>query len=255
MESARPLLGLAYADGVFETMRASAGALPLWPYHRRRLSRSLAQLRLNAPDWDDLGRCLHSVAARHAEVIIKLICYSADGGRGYARRSGELTCLIEVHRMPAASTALRAISADQRLSGGAGLAAVKSLARLEQRLAASQAARASADVALLRHRNGEAVSFSRGNLVLLDRGKLYTPPLVRGAIAGVMRGLLIAQAPLPLKVTPLRYAQLFTADGVFVSNAVRGIETVAVLDNVRLPIAQPADVLGPWLERLGFTFD
>ena len=29
--------GLAYGDGVFETMRVDAGALPLWARHRARL--------------------------------------------------------------------------------------------------------------------------------------------------------------------------------------------------------------------------
>ena len=41
--------GLAYGDGLFETMRAHGGTIPWWPAHWSRLLRGAARLRIPVP--------------------------------------------------------------------------------------------------------------------------------------------------------------------------------------------------------------
>ncbi|MDQ6645933.1 MAG: aminodeoxychorismate lyase, partial [Pseudomonadota bacterium] len=50
--------GLAYGDGLFESIRVLAGSAPLWLRHMQRLCESCVRLRLPRPDpaqlWDEV---------------------------------------------------------------------------------------------------------------------------------------------------------------------------------------------------------
>ena len=243
--------GLYYADGVFETMRVAAGTIPLWYYHRRRLARSLECLKLDAPDWKDLEASMLDLAKHHPEAVLKLVCCSSGGARGYLRMGQQVSWALQLSELPASHAPLRAQTASLRLAGGSALESLKGLARPIQRMAATEVSQAGCGLALLRHRDGDAVSFSHGNLYCLQDGRLWTPPLSRGAIAGIVRELLLRRGPLEVRVAPLDYARLFAADAVLVSNAVRGIQSVAAIDG--RPLAQSGQVSRcvDWLRELG----
>ena len=51
--------GVAYGDGVFETMRAVGGSIPWWPGHRERLALGAARLRIPLPSPERLETELH----------------------------------------------------------------------------------------------------------------------------------------------------------------------------------------------------
>ena len=247
------LAGFAYADGVFETMRSHRGEIPLWPRHRLRLTDSLSRLGLDPPHWAELEQRLQSLACANPESVIKLIGFSADSGRGYLRLSSRAELRLQVHPLPPVRDQMRARTADLRLAGGGDLAGMKSLARIEQRIAATAVAQQSADVALLRNRNGLAVSFSHGNLVLDYGGRLRTAPLSHGAIAGVVRGLLLEHQPLPISVQAIPYSWLFEADAVLLTNAVRGVQSVSHLDSQVLRTGSAGTRLQQWLARRGLA--
>ncbi len=243
--------GLAYADGVFETMRSHRGEIPLWPQHRTRLSASLARLGLDQPHWQRLERHLQNLAREHPGAVIKLTSYSAEAGRGYRRASSLSRVRVRAHPLPAPQPCVKACTAQLRLARSAELAGLKTLARVEQRIAATAAAECGADVALLRNRDGDAVSFSHGNLFLDYGGQLCTAPLSHGAVAGVIRGMLIERGPVPIRVRPIPYDQLFRAKSLLLTNAVRGVQSVTRLDSHAMQEGSVIARLQDWLATQG----
>ncbi|MBW3568288.1 MAG: aminodeoxychorismate lyase, partial [Proteobacteria bacterium] len=76
--------GLAYGDGLFETMRARNGRLPLLDYHLERLYRGLQVLGFAGVPRDTLIAELHIAAASVPDGVLKLIITRGSGNRGYA---------------------------------------------------------------------------------------------------------------------------------------------------------------------------
>ena len=79
--------GLAYGDGLFETLRAHQGALPWWPRHRARLQAGAARLGFGLPDATVLETALAEALQRAPDGVLKLVLTRGAGARGYAPAS------------------------------------------------------------------------------------------------------------------------------------------------------------------------
>ena len=62
--------GLAYGDGLFETIRAVDGEVPLWDRHMARLSDGCRRLGLPAPDAGVLSRESARSSANHGSRLL-----------------------------------------------------------------------------------------------------------------------------------------------------------------------------------------
>ncbi len=74
--------GLAYGDGVFETMRVHRGELPLWPRHLVRLREGARRLAIPLPDDAVLQSHSEAVAAGCYAGVRKPLMTRASRGRG-----------------------------------------------------------------------------------------------------------------------------------------------------------------------------
>ncbi len=102
---------LHYGVGAFETMRAIAGRLPLWDYHRQRLTRALEAWGCGAGLLDDLERALRPAATSAPLEKVKVIVGLMETGHAAFRifreayvpppRSMRLLALREDHPMAA----------------------------------------------------------------------------------------------------------------------------------------------------------
>ncbi len=74
------------------------------------------------------------------------------------------------------------------------------------------------------------------NIFIVKNGMVYTPPLDDGPVAGVLRKLLLTLLPVT-KITErsLTVEDIYSADEVFLSNAVRGIRWVHSVDDKHFP--------------------
>jgi len=135
----------------------------------------------------------------------------------------------------------RAVSAPTPHPGPSG--GHKQSARGVWALAEAAAQRAGADEALLFDAAGRLVEGARSNLVFLDaEGRLCTPPLERGAVAGIALEVIGEELP-ELRHRDLSRCGLFAAPGVAAINSVRGARALASLDGRALgpegePLAQ-----------------
>jgi 4-amino-4-deoxychorismate lyase len=237
--------GLAYGDGLFETMRAHQGAVPWWDAHWRRLRTGAQRLRISLPDEAFVRDQAQAMLAAR-DGVLKLLLTRGGGTRGYAPGDAQPpTWLLSTHDLPAppAPEGVTLRWCQTRLALQPALAGLKHCNRLEQVLARAEwadAPRPPADEGLMRSTEGDVVCATAANLFVLQDGQWWTPLLDRCGVAGVCRHWLLGAAGAREK--RLAVTDVETAQAVFLCNAVRGILPVARLGMARSWGVHPAVV-------------
>ncbi len=225
--------GLNYGHGLFETMRLSAGQLPLWTYHRQRLGIGADRLGI-AFDSPRLDTYLQqALKAFPADGMLKLLLTAGVGSRGYRHQNHSSSYVLQYFPLPPAteSKAVRLQRYQYALPHNAQLAGIKHLNRLDQVLAAAELK--DGFDGLLLDVEGNVIEALSSNIFLFDGQSWLTPELNLCGVAGVMRHLLCEEIipGLGQQVTigPVEMDSLINAQEVFVCNAVRGIQPVREL--------------------------
>jgi len=230
--------GLQYGDGLFETMRVRRRRIRLLDYHLERLYQGCQRLKIDPPAADVLRDELALRAAQRTDAVLKLILTRGIGPRGY-RPSGQERCtrVISLHALPrgaagAVHEPVRMRVCDTRLGANPALAGLKTLNRLESVVARGEWRDARVWEGLMRDAEGNVVCGTMSNLFLRRGSLLMTPMLDRCGIAGVMRRWVLEQAR-SLRLRPLerrlRWQEIGAAEEAFMTNAVAGIVSVAVI--------------------------
>jgi 4-amino-4-deoxychorismate lyase len=242
--------GLAYGDGVFETLRVHAGRAIWWDAHWERLALGAACLGIPLPDEAKSRAHIDAlIAGQHDDAIkigvLKIVLTRGAGGRGYAPPIDlQPTMIISLHRAPLGPTPVEGIAVrwcETRLAIQRALAGIKHCNRLEQVLARAEwndapvAGKPVADQeiheGLMRDTEGFAVCATAANLFVLRDGRWSTPLVDRCGVAGVCREWILEHAD--TNECRLTVDDLETADAIFLCNSVRGILPVAALGDRR----------------------
>ena len=236
--------GLAYGDGVFETMRVGRGRIALLDYHLNRLRRGLAALRMPV----DLAATvleLEAEAERLHTGVIKLTLTRGTGRRGYAIPA-EFTPTRICQSFPLVSHApeharegVRLFECQTRLALQPMLAGIKHLNRLEQVLARSEWSDPGYAEGLVRDTQGNVIECTMSNLFLLENGYWVTPDLGSCGVQGVMRDYLIdqlARIDEPVSIRSVPMATVLSSDEVFCCNSLYGVWPVVGLAQSRWPV-------------------
>lgn len=231
--------GLAYGDGVFETLRAHRGDAPWWDAHWARLRRGARALGLPVPEEAQV-RDVACALLRGEDAVLKVLLTRGVGGRGYAPPHAAVpTWVVSRHPLPPAppEAGLRVRWCHTRLAIQPGLAGLKHCNRLEQVLARAEAGMPGTDApssderpsdeGLMLSTAGDVISATSANLFVLRDGQWWTPPVTGCGVAGICRAWVLAHAPAGEAVMAPRDVE--AADAVFLCNAVRGILPVARL--------------------------
>ncbi|GGZ61549.1 aminodeoxychorismate lyase [Lysobacter xinjiangensis] len=219
--------GLAYGDGLFETMRAHHGDVPWWDRHWSRLRQGATVLGLALPD-EARARAELAGLLDGRDGVTKLLVTRGAGERGYAPGPHEPFWMLSVSPTPPARSPITLRWCATRLALQPALAGLKHCNRLEQVLARAEwTPGETADEGLMLDAEGAVVSAVAGNLFVLRGDAWLTPSLDRCGVRGVMRGW--ALTALDATEARLATADVETADALFVCNAVRGILEVARL--------------------------
>lgn len=244
--------GLAFGDGVFETIRFRNGQVPAWPYHLQRLLRGLAvlQILIDRTRIDDSVSMALDAAAKSnlTDGVLKLIVTRGTGGRGYippAQAESTLIVMIKPYEaLPlfADSDAVALKACEYRLSHNPRLAKIKHLNRLEHILAAQSVDLQPGQQGLISDSDGYLVETLHHNLFLVRDGHLVTPELARCGVEGVLRAAIIEffgpQLAIPVVVENIRPSDLQAADEVFICNSVHGITPVIQWQNCSWPTGE-----------------
>ena len=235
--------GLQYGDGIFETMRVQRHRIRLLDLHLDRLYRSCRRLKIGAPEPALLQRELQRMAALRPEGVLKLTVTRGRGPRGYrptgrehATRIATLQPLPLIARTQAAK-AVRLRLCATYLSTNPSLAGLKTLNRLDAVLARAEWTDERIWEGLMRDVDGNYVCGTMSNLFLRRGTTLMTPLLDRCGVAGVMRRWILDIIPkLRLRAVErrIRWADLKSAEEVFMSNAVVGMRSVRTIEGAHL---------------------
>jgi len=218
--------GLMYGDGLFETLRVVGHAAPLWPRHAERLRASAARLGLPAPDSDAMLAEVRRLAHGLDDAVVRITFTAGVGERGYARpRQARPSIVMSAGPLSLATDAYRDGIAvrhcDTRLGDQPLLAGMKHLNRLEQVLARAEWEDTCWQEGLMADQEGRVVCATAANVFAVIGGRLVTPPVDRCGVAGVARAEVLATGDADIGY--LSPQQLFEADEVFLTSAVRGI--------------------------------
>ncbi|WP_282341595.1 aminodeoxychorismate lyase [Pseudomonas sp. PS02288] len=230
--------GLAYGDGLFETIAVHSARPRLLEHHLARLADGCR--RLSIPLDQALLRAeLLAFATQLGEGVAKLVVTRGDGARGYAP-PGAPTPRRLLFGSPWPSYAQANVSQGvelfpcrTRLAEQPLLAGMKHLNRLEQVIARGEWQEPRYAEGLMRDMSGRVVEGVFSNLFLVREGRLITAELSRCGVAGVMRAWVLEQAAeqqIVVEIRDVDYDELLAADEVFLCNSLYGIWPVRRLE-------------------------
>jgi branched-chain amino acid aminotransferase len=236
---------LRVGPGCYTSARADHGRVLHLERHVRRLVRDAELLGIGAVDPAACREALSALArAAFADAAGVVRLQAGPGAGGAAQLIGAVRTLGPD---PASWTAV--VSPVAHPGPGPGSTA-KSTARGVFDRAIGHAHSAGADEALLLDRAGRLVEGARSSIVVLRAdGALVTPPLARGAQAGIGRSLLLERVA-ALEESDVGGEELAAARGIAIVNAVRGVRAIVALDG--RPVGGGART--PWTEQLAHAF-
>ncbi|MCE8015660.1 aminodeoxychorismate lyase [Halomonas sp. MCCC 1A17488] len=223
--------GLAYGDGLFETVLVRDGEPQLWPQHMARLARGCRALGIPMPAAAELDGLPGQAGA--GLMVLKLIVTRGSGGRGYLPPSpAEPRLLWQLSRFAPQverwEAGVRVRHCRLQLGIQPALAGLKHLNRLENVLARSEWDDPEVAEGLLCDSQGSLVEATCMNLFWQRRGRLETPRLDGSGVAGTLRAALMERLPITEVVAGPEV--LAEAEAVWLGNSLQGLWPVIRLD-------------------------
>ncbi|MDQ3575550.1 MAG: aminotransferase class IV [Actinomycetota bacterium] len=229
--------GLTVGDGVFETLRAYGGRPFAVRRHLERLEVSAAGLGLRLPATDVLRRALEEVLAANglADGAVRITVTGGAGPFGTGRGDAAPTVIVVAAEVvPWPPTADVAVVPWPRNERGA-LSGLKTISYGENVVALRWAVSRSADEALFTNLSGNLCEGTSTNVFLGLGGRLHTPPLASGCLAGVTRQLVVEACDVVER--DLSVAELTGADEAFLTSTTREVQPIRAVDATLLPAA------------------
>lgn len=226
--------GVAYGDGLFETVLLRDAEPQLWDAHLARLAKGCEVLAIPLPARDALERPL--AAAGQGLQILKLTLTRGSGGRGY-QPPGTPEPRLRWRLSPFApisehwTSGVRIRHCALRLGIQPALAGLKHLNRLENVLARAEWSAPDVAEGVLCDAEGRLVEATCMNLFWRRHGRLETPRLDRCGVAGTLREAL--RQRVTLHEVDSGPEMLEDAEAVWLGNSVQGLWPVARLDDAQ----------------------
>ncbi|WP_019530301.1 aminodeoxychorismate lyase [Dasania marina] len=232
--------GLAYGDGLFETIAVHNGRAQLLDLHLQRLQQSCLRLAIHIDRAAlnlEIIDILKSAQPQGCDVL-KIIITRQSGQRGYAYADGTSNRLLQLKPNTTNYAALQEQGVRLRfcttpLAVNPQLAGMKHLCRLENVLARAEWHDECIYEGLMLDTQGFVTEGVMSNIFLVKDGMLSTPHLDRCGVAGVMRECILSQlAPklqLVVSVDRLLPEHIHNADELFICNSVIGIVPVTAV--------------------------
>lgn len=225
--------GLTMGDGLVETIAVRDGRAARLNAHLIRLRDGADIIGLNVPLGDqELSAALQDVIDANgiSEGILRLTLTRGPAPRGLlppvpAQPSLLITGAAQDETMAKGVNAV--IATVTRRNEHSPLSGIKTIGFLDEILAAREAALRGADEALLLNSSGNLAEATVANLFLVIDGGTVTPPVIDGALPGVMRAEVIKV--LAAAERTLKPADLAIASEAFLTNSL-GIKPLIMVD-------------------------
>lgn len=232
---------MLYGRGVFTTLAIYNSNPFLWAQHWQRISDHANKLDI------DLTGCTHKSVGEAMQKLIavnqvkhglaRVIFLGRSGQETWrtkpsgTRKTDLLIMTGDVKKVPNSGLSL-AVS-PYRTNTSSPLAGIKSLNYLDRILSREEARKRDFDEALVLNERGEIVSATTANIFWARNGKVHTPSLNTGAIAGITRDCVIdimEKHFIPLVEGVYEMTDLVEADEIFLTSSVLGVAPVTTFD-------------------------
>lgn len=259
--------GFQYGDGLFETLRVSAGKPRRWAQHMARLATGCQRLRIAMPEPTLLLSEAMSLCAGEVNGVLKIIVTRGTGERGYAPPAQAVTTRVlslssavifpAEHYRDGVSVRV----CDTRLADNPTLAGIKHLNRLEQVLARAEwqdkGESMQAVEGLMLDNNNNVIEGIMSNLFCVQEDGsgpvLKTPLLTHCGVKGIIRENIInvaEAAGISVQETTLGLTDLYRSEELFLCNTLMGIWPVRQLEEQHFAVGPMTRQLSQALESL-----
>jgi branched-chain amino acid aminotransferase len=250
--------GLTVGDGAFETIRLRDGQLFALTRHLDRLDRSLIAMGLDPIDQARVGQAAEAVgAAQGGDGYIRVTVTGGRAPLGSPRGGGPPTVMVAFRPGPMRVEPTDVAIVDFTRNERGALAGVKSTSYAENVIALARAGATGAEEAIFANTVGNLCEGTGSNVFLEVDGRLVTPPLSAGCLAGVTRALLLellADRGHPALEVDVPIGHLAATSEAFLVSTGREVQAVRSVDGIGLPTC-----LGPltvaaraaWLDAYG----
>ncbi|MFE6226077.1 aminotransferase class IV [Streptomyces sp. NPDC057854] len=226
--------GLTVGDGVFETVKAERGETFALTLHLERLTRSARGLGLPDPDLDEVRRACAAVLEANPMELGRLRITYTGGLSPLGSERGEagpgLVVAVGETSRRADTTAVVTVPWTRNERGA--VTGLKTTSYAENVVALARAKEAGATEAIFGNTVGMLCEGTGSNVFVVLDGRIHTPPVSSGCLAGITRALAVewtgaVETDLPLDV-------LETADEVFLTSTLRDVQAVHRVDGREL---------------------
>ncbi|MEV4890951.1 aminotransferase class IV [Nonomuraea sp. NPDC055795] len=230
--------GLMVGDGVFETIKIVNGVSFALTRHLDRLRLSARRMDLPEPDTDaiadGIGKLL-AVAPAWPLGRIRVTYTSGPGPLGSDRGDqGGTSVVIVDEQKPFPGTAAVTVVPWPRNERGA-LSGVKSTSYGDNAKALAYAKARGGGEAIFGNLAGNLCEGTGSNIFIVRNGRLITPTLEAGPLAGVTRALVVEWCGAEEADVPLQ--ALYEAEEAFLTSTTRDVQPIKLVDQTTLPVA------------------
>lgn len=221
---------LLTGDGVFETLAIHRGAPFAATRHLQRLARSAAVLRLPLPEPGVLARAMAEVVAANHLVRgrMRVTVTGGPGRLGAERGDAGPTVIVAAAAQPPWPPWADVVVVPWPRNERGALAGVKSVSYGENVVALRRARDEGADEAIFANLAGDLCEGTGTTVFLGLGGRLLTPPLSSGCLAGVTRDLVCELVEVAEEAVPV--GALAEADEAFLTSSTREVQAVRAVD-------------------------
>lgn len=219
--------GLVVGDGVFETIKVVNGQPFALTRHLARLSRSAAGLGLPEPDLDQIrAGALAVVAASDSRPLARLRITVTAGiaPLGSERAGSPVTAIVAIAEQKPAAPSVDVVLVPWPRNERGALAGLKTTSYAENALALAYAAEHGGSEAIFANTAGNLCEGTGTNVFVVSGGRLLTPPLSAGCLAGVTRALVIEWVGAIEEDMPTTV--LANADEAFLTGTTRDVQPI-----------------------------
>ncbi len=230
--------GLVTGDGVFETIKVTSGVPFAMSRHLARLARSATGLGLSTPDLEQIKVGAMAVIDASSKPELARMRITVTGGiapLGSERGGSPLTAIVAMAEAKAPAPWVDVVTVPWPRNEHGALSGLKTTSYGENVRALAYANEHGGSEAIFPNTAGNLCEGTGTNVFIVSEGRLITPPLSAGCLAGVTRALVIEWAGASEQDVPL--SALAGADEAFLSGTTRDVQPIRCVDGQALSAA------------------
>lgn len=237
--------GFTLGHGLFETILVKKGTAPAINCHWHRLETSAPLIGITLPfSKQELTKMLSALINENnlqdKTAGARVTVTHGESARGILPVTPPLpNFVISVFEYtPSTKTDFSALIATTRKNECTIAARIKSISYLDNILAKQEAMSQGYDEAILLNTALNVADGAITNIFIVKENQIYTPPIADGALPGVIRSILLEElnAEFPVIEKSISADELLSANEVFLTNALMGIQPVSQINNTKYQV-------------------